>query len=156
MQVGHLHGRVVGHGLAEAAAVDGDDHLVVDVVTIGLERVGVVGLAMGHQTVDDAVGGVFAGFDGDLAQFKSLGCERDIALVLAGLQVDVFGLIADGRELHLRDGLVGCDAVSTVDVANDALLPVVDDHVDEGQGLTIAFIGDFAAQSMRLTEKRFS
>ena len=145
VQVGHLHGRVVGHSLAEATAVDGDDHLVVDVVAIGLERVGIVGLAMGHQAVDNAVGGVFASFDGDFSQFKSLGCECDIALVLAGLQVDVFGLVADGRELHLRDGLIGCDAISAVDVADDALLPVVDDHVDEGQWLAIAFIGDFAA-----------
>ena len=73
VQVGHFHGSVIGQGLTEAAAVDGDDHLIVDVVAIGFERVGIVGFAVGHQAVDDAVGGIFTSLDGNFAQFKSFG-----------------------------------------------------------------------------------
>ena len=73
---------VVGQGLVEAAAVNGEDHLVVDLVAIGVQRIGVVGLAMGHQAVDDAVGGVLASFHRDLVQLKGLGLQGDITFLL--------------------------------------------------------------------------
>ena len=66
-QVVLLFDGVVGQGLVETAAVDGEDHLVVDLVGVRIQRIGVVGLAVGHEAVDDAVGGVLACLHGDFA-----------------------------------------------------------------------------------------
>ena len=73
------------HGLAEVAAVDGDDHLVVNLVTIRLQRVGIVGLAVRHQAVDDAVGRVLARIDDDFLKFKGDGFQRNVAFLCIGL-----------------------------------------------------------------------
>ena len=105
---------------------------------------------MGHQAVDDAVGGVLAGLNGHFGQLKRGGTQRNVAFLLAGSDVDRFFLVADGRE---GDGLywrVGSDFIFPVDVADGASQAVVDDHVDEGQWLAALPVGDCAAYHLGL------
>ena len=72
------------------------------------------------------------------------------------LQGDFLGLVADGRELDFHDGLVGGDFIPAVDVGDDAIEAVVDDHVDESQGLAVALVDDFSAQGVRLGKQALS
>ena len=63
---GEQLGQLVGFAVldtVEFGAVDGENHLVVNLIGIGIEAVRVVLAAVSHHAVDDAVGGVFTCVD---------------------------------------------------------------------------------------------
>ena len=155
LKVGLVLDSVAGDGLSETAAVDGEHHLVVHLVAVRFQRIGVVGLAVRHEAVDDAVGGVFAGLDGHFAQLESLGRQGDVAFLLVGLQRDFLGLVADGRKFHFQDGLVGRNRIASVNVADDPDLSFINHHIHESQGLAVAFVGDFSAEGKCLRKQGF-
>ena len=141
---------VVGQGFAEVAAVDGEDHLVVDAVFIRVQRIGIVSLAMRQQAVDDAVGGVFSGFHSHLVELEGGGLQGDVAFRLTRLYLKGLRRISDGGEGNFGNRFVSGDLVFAVDVADDALQPFVDDHIDKGQGLMVFGVRDFSAEGMAL------
>ena len=68
---------------------------------------------------------------------------------------DFLGFVADGRKLHFQDRLVKADDIASVDVADDAVLPVINHHIDESQRLAVALVGDFAAKGKGLGKQGF-
>ena len=77
------------------------------------------------------------------------GCETDIQLALAEA-VNHLGLVADIRKPNAPDGF-GCgDAVTAIDVAHATIGAIVDNDVDEGQGLPVLRVSDFSRNGVIL------
>ena len=78
------------------------------------------------------MGRILAGFHGHLVELEGGGLQSDIAFRLTGLYLKGLRRISDGGEGDFGDGLVSGDLVSAVDVADDAVQALVDDHIDKG------------------------
>ena len=99
------------------------------------------------------MGGVLTCIHGHLVQVEGGGFQCDIAFLLIGLNFNGFRFVTNVRECDFCDGSVGGDFVFSVDVADDALLPFIDDHVDKCQGLTVFLVGDFSAEGVALSKQ---
>ena len=119
-----------------------------------MQTFGSVVAAVCHHTVDDAVCGVFACFNGHLAQLKTDGLQCDVEFLGSGNKVDMLGLKSDVRKSDLGEGGRRNHFVFSVDVRHAAELSIVDHHIDKSKRLAVGGIDDLAPDGVLLCPAR--
>ena len=108
-------------------------------------------LAMGHDTIDNAMGRILPCLHRHFAQLEGLGGKCNVQAIR--LYRLLKGFITQTGELQKSDRLIGTNLVFAVDIAHAAILSIVDDNVDKGHGLAVLGVSDFSGDRMLLRKK---